>query len=504
LCFYGVVSVFFTILGFSGFMGNLNVGDMQRRIGEEIPGAEDLNLIPWPQSVERGDGDLPIDQDTRIVIEDVSLNPLGDVLAEEIKMLTELELPVEKEASARPGDIVLNIDPSMEEEQYHLEVVDRTRVSGGSYNGVAAGTVTLLQSLQLHGEAAKLPVVDIVDEPYASYRGFMLDPARHFHTPEMLKDVINLCRWYKIRYLQLHLTDNQSFTFPSQAYPELPTPDRHYTLEQLHELEEYATERGVVIIPELDMPGHGRAVVEARPELFATETGSRSTMNYAKPEVGEALDTIIGEMLDVFRSTPYFHIGADEVEFDGLEKDPDFQAAMEETGLGNVEELYRKFIVDRNETVREHKKQMIVWEGFRRGREVEISHNILVMSFEGGHYYRADHLVGDGYTVINASWRPLYVVRHRRSPVEEIYGWNMYKFDNFAPRPPIQLSDDAPVLGAQMCSWENPQEIVIPGVRERLAAMSERIWHPGLQRDFKHFSRRLLKTDERIDAFTDH
>ncbi len=474
------------------------------------PSGEALNLIPWPKAVQRREGSLKLGAGARIVAADEALAPLAEVLAGEVEAVAGLKPATAEDGRARAGDVVLQLDPAMDEEQYRLEVTDRAQVTGGSYAGVAAGTVTLLQALSAEDGAVALPRVSVADAPYASYRGLLVDPARHFHTPDMLRQVIDLCRWYKIRFLQLHLTDNQSFTFPSTAYPKLATPGRHYTIEQLRELERYAVERGVLMVPEFEMPGHAGTMTRKMPELFATQTGRGSTMNYARPEACAALDAIIGEMIDVFRATPYFHIGADEVNFSGLDRDPDFRAAMEEAGAPSAYELYRAFIVERNKTVKRHGKQMIIWEGFRPGGEVDIPRDIVVMAFEGGFYHRPDDLVEAGYTIINTTWQPLYVVTRRPAPVgqwpvEHIFGWNMYRWEHFrdwAPAygEPIELPAGSPVLGAQVCSWENPQEVVIPFVRDRLAAMSERVWNPAAGRNFEDFSGRLQATDARLTA----
>ncbi len=455
-----------------------------------------LNLIPWPKSVERREGSLKLRAVARIVAADESLAPLTEVLAAEIEAVAGLKLAPAEGVPSRPGDVVLQLGPAMDEEQYRLTVTDRAHVAGGSYAGVAAGTVTLLQAISAQDGVVALPQMTVADAPCAAYRGLLVDPARHFHTPDMLRQVINLCRWYKIRFLQLHLTDDQSFTFPSKAYPKLATPGRHYTVEQLRALEQYAVERGVLMVPEFEMPGHAGIMTRQMPELFATQTGPGSTMNYARPEACKALDTIIGEMIDVFRAAPYFHIGADEVNFSGLDRDPDFQAAMAKTGVPSPQELYRAFIAERNNTVKRHGKQMIIWEGFRPGGKVDIPRDIVVMAFEGGFYHRPDDLVEAGYTIINTSWQPLYVVTRRPAPIgqwptEHIFRWNMYRWEHFidrapAGREPIQLRAGSRVLGAQMCSWENPQEVVIPFVRERLAAMSERIWNPAAAR-FRRF-----------------
>ena len=472
--------------------------------------AEDgLALVPWPSAVECTGGRLTLAADARIVARSPELTPLADVLAAELKTLTGRRTIVSKATDTRAGDIVLAIDPELGAEHYRLEVDDRARVSGGSYAGVAEGTVTLLQALATKGDAVDLPEMTLTDSPAASYRGLMLDPARCWHSIETLKQCIVLCRWYKIRFLQLHLTDDQSFTFPSTSYPKLATPERHYSLEQLRELERFARVRAVVILPEFDLPGHSAATVRAMPGLFGASPGSGSTINFAREDVYDALDTVIGEMLDVFRSTPYFHIGGDECQLRGLDRNPDFQEAFKQLGIGSQDELYRHFLARMDGIVKKHGKRMIVWEGFRRGGKTDVPRDILVMAFEGGKYYRPDLLALDGYTVINTSWQPLYVVTRRPAPigqwpVEHIYGWNMFRWEHFrkwAPAyEPIQLPQSASVLGAQLCSWENPQETVIPSVRKRLAAMSERIWNPQAARSFDDFTPRMKVTDAGLSA----
>jgi hexosaminidase len=172
--------------------------------------------------------------------------------------------------------------------------------------------------------------------------------------------------------------------------------------------------------------------------------------------------------------------------------------------LKSHEELLRYFIVSVNELVKKQGRKTIVWEGFRREGKLEIPREILVMPFEGGKYYRPDHLVEDGYTLINTSWQPLYVVSHRSAPIgqwppEHIYKWNMFRWEHFrqwAPAyNPIQLPETAHVIGAQMCAWEQPEEVEIPSLRQRLPAMSERLWSYPASGEFSDFAARLSITD---------
>jgi hexosaminidase len=295
----------------------------------------------------------------------------------------------------------------------------------------------------------------------------------------------------------LHLSDGESFTFPSTAYPQIATKDRHYSLRELRDLETFARDRGVSIVPELEVPGHATALVQAVPQIFASRSGSRNEICAGREDTYKALDTLVGEMCDVFRSTPYFHIGADEVDKGGWNNCADTKAYMAAHKIADTEELYRHFLVRMNEIVKKHGKKTIVWEGFAKGGKIEIPRDITVMAYEI-RYYLPNELVKDGYNVINASWTPLYVVNSNCRPPEEIYAWNVFQFKVVyakATDPGVNVTPTPQVLGAQMCAWEQVQELELPSLRHRLPAMSERIWNPAAGRTFADFSERLRAAD---------
>ena len=236
------------------------------------------------------------------------------------------------------------------------------------------------------------------------------------------------CAGCTIRFLQLHLTDDPAFTFPSTAFPKLAAQPQHggpaYTLEELRDLERYACERGVAIVPEMEVPGHAGAMNRAMPELFKIRGtkpyGHHASINFANPAVVQAVDTLVGEMCEVFRSSPYFHVGGDEADLAFAHQHEDFQAAFKQFGLGEKGQgqLYRHFLIQMDEIVRKHGKRMIVWEGFHRDprSQFQIPKDVIVMEYECP-FYPPEQLVADGFTVVNAAWTPLYVVnRHRWSP----------------------------------------------------------------------------------------
>lgn len=469
------------------------------------PPGEAPALLPAPRRAAWSGGTLSLPTTIACAAGD-SLRPLVDVLDRELGMLAGGRVVVATDA--RNARCRLTIDPALGEQEYTIRIGDDVRLSGGSYAAVAMGSVTLLQSLRREDGSIVLPRGEVDDAPLKPYRGLLVDVARDFHDVEVLEQLVELARWYKVNYLQLHLTDDQSFTFPSEAYPELPTPGRHYTKEELRRLDEFARARGVALLPELEVPGHGGQLTERLPEVFAISDRARNpgTINMGRDTVYAALDAIVGEIADVFRASPYIHIGGDEASRAFLEDDPDVRRYLARHDLSSVEELYRHFLVRVHEMVKRHGKRTIVWEGFHREGEVEIPRDILVMAWETKYQLPQDLLAG-GYTLLNVSWKPLYVVNEKEWPVDSIYArWNLWRWENWVPgmpsfEAPIQLEPTPRVIGASMASWHQPQHVTLPSTRLRLAAMSERTWNGTLEpmRPLEWFRRALVRTDAALD-----
>lgn len=456
--------------------------------------SEGIAIVPAAKSVDMIGGEWVVG--SRIVVTDADLRPLADVLAEEIRLLTGRQMLV-VEGDVETRDIVLAVDQRLEGEAYMLEVNETALVRGGHYDAVALGSVSLLQAMVVQDGVVKVPRMVVADEPFAFYRGLMVDLARKWHTLTTVKKMVVMCRWYKIRYLQLHLTDDQSCVFLSETYPKVATSARHYTLDELRELEAFARDRGVAITPELESPGHSNALCGALPSLNCVPEGG--AMCPGKETTYEVLDKLIEEMSGIFQTTPYFHIGCDEVDIEGWNNCADCQAYQQKHGLDNAKELYRHFIVRMNEVVKKHGKKTIVWEGFHKEGKVDIPRDITVMIFECLYNLPPD-LIRDGYSVINTSWQPIYVVDERAWTPEYIYGWNLYRWENWWEKSAafvegIEVAPTRQVLGAQMCTWQQADEVELPSLRERLPAMSERIWNPDAACGFENFAARLSVTD---------
>ncbi len=479
------------------------------------PGAA-LNLVPWPAQVVLGAGSFAVGAGTRIVPGEPALAPLAGVLAGEFELGFGLALAVDAGAPAA-GNIRLALNGSFEGEAQRLTVAaGGVLIEAGNVHALAAATVTLLQAVAVNGGQVTIPTLTVNDQPFVGYRGLMIDVARQPHSVATLKRIIQLCRLYKIRYLQLHLTDDQGFKFPSTAFPLLATQNYSgpaYTLAELRGLEQYSQERGVTIIPEFEIPGHSAAMIHTMPDLFKIKGTlpyeHHATVNWAKPEVMAALEVLIGEICEVFQATPYFHIGGDEADFTYAHQNEYFIQRFQELGYAapfdsaDTAQLFRRLLRTLNgQIATNHGKQMLVWEGFHRDQSATplepVPKTIPVMAFENT-YYPANQLVADGYPVINTAWNPLYVVNGVQVSPENIYGWNIYQFGRFQPDwnqvQWITAPSGSNVIGAQMCAWEQPENIEIDTLRSRLPAMSERIWNPDAGKTYMDFSARVAATD---------
>ncbi len=460
----------------------------------------ELNLIPWPQEIDVLNTQLELTSDSRIVYGDHDMRQLAEVLCQELHQVTGLKLHPSMK-TAKKGDILIKIDPALDDETYTFDVSDHVEIRGANHKSTAMASATLLQGVKLQGNRAFLPRMAIKDRPHSSYRSLLIDIARQPHTIDTLKQCIILCHLYKIGSLQLHLSDDQSFAFECKAFPKLASKGRHFTQEELRDLVAFADARGVMLIPELDAPGHTTAMRRAMPELFGRP--GLSVINIGKEDVLTAMETIIEELCGIFHSSDYFHIGADEAYFAELAKDDLAKKAVKEKGYQGVHDLFYEYIVRMHKKVKQLGKQTVMWESFQgRGSQgVDIPRDILVMAWETA-YQLPQSLLDNGYNIVNVSWKPLYLTPGWRWDPEYIYNWNMYRWENHwqaAPSyVPIQLEPypNDRIIGGMMCSWESSDEMEIPGVRLRIAPMSERIWSPDKKHSYEHFAKRFVHTDE--------
>ncbi|MGB0953426.1 MAG: family 20 glycosylhydrolase, partial [Planctomycetota bacterium] len=351
--------------------------------------------------------------------------------------------------SIDPPHLMVRVAKDLAPEAYRLALTDRIHVEIGGPKALAHATATLLQLWGPMG--SRLPAVRIQDAPANPYRSLMVDLGRNPHSLTLMKETIDLLWFYKVDSLHLHLTDDQRFAFPSEAFPKLTSAET-WTIEQFHALEAYAVARGVTLIPELESPGHGTLLRKHYPEVFGTNPTELASL----PSAREGLKTLLKEMMDVFQSTPYLHIGGDEA-------------------YGVPHHLQHDLANDLHAFLKQHGRTAMVWEGPPLGEgsqkiDTDVIHfNWRTIDFP------ADAMLAAGYPVIQASWDPLYVVDHyprnnftMAAPAHIYRTLSRGRFGHFNPHiptftDPIMLdSADPQILGYCMPWWEGRETYFLP------------------------------------------
>ena len=306
------------------------------------------------------------------------------------------------------------------------------------------------------------------------------------HPVDYLYRYVDLCSLAGINRFIIHFTDDESYTLPSDVFPLLPSEGRHYTKDELRALDSYARDRGVMIIPEIDMPGHYSRFAMRYPDIF----GTCGIMD-ATDEVFDSLLLLYKEVSELFPHSEYVHAGGDEAILGRWNDSKKTIAFMRENGIKDIVELYGYFVGRVCDGILSLGKKPIVWEGFGESSNRFVSKDVLVISWENM-YQTADKLVAAGFRILNASWRPLYCVSPwQKWSQKEILSWNKYVWDHWLDRAPsfergVSVPEGSPVDGGIYCAWgdylknyESSRlacELEYASVLPRLAALAQRLW----------------------------
>ena len=320
-----------------------------------------MNILPKPFRIELGEGAFAYSADMKVAAElpvILSLFGGGDPSS-----------PIRFVKGDTEWDHVLKVSP---EGVLALSSTDE---------GLFHAAVTLKQLTG--GKSTAIPACTIWDKPRYAYRAGMIDVCRHFFGVETIKKLIDTMAMFKFSHLHFHLSDDQGFRLHIDSMPKLhqigserkgtcgdgrPTGG-YYTKAQIAEIVSYAAERYIEIVPEIDMPGHTRAIVAAYPELSCsgkpTEVASwfgihSKILCVGKERVYEAVDRIFSEVAEMFPSE-LFHLGGDEVAKLEWAKCPDCAALYRKEGMKNLEELQAYFTNRVIKLLEKYGKTPILW-----------------------------------------------------------------------------------------------------------------------------------------------
>ena len=196
---------------------------------------------------------------------------------------------------------------------YQLKIDSGVSIAAATSEGLFWGTRTLLQILHAGSEHA-IPHLTISDHPKFPYRGLMIDNARNLHSIDFHIKTIKRMSSYKLNRYQIHFSDHQSYTLPSNAFPALPTKDRHFTPAEIAKLMEVSRRYHVMVVPEIDVPGHARALIKGIPSLGCGGGGGKLCIG--KEQTYKTLEKLFTEAMEMMPGA-YWPLGADEVHYQG-------------------------------------------------------------------------------------------------------------------------------------------------------------------------------------------
>ena len=358
---------------------------------------------------------------------------------------------------------------------YRLRFADTVQVTAETEWGALAALATVAQL----GAGGGFAVAEVCDAPRFPWRGLMLDPARRFLSPATLRQTLDAMWCYKLNVLHLHLTDDQGFRFPSHAFPELAS-SAAYSRQDLRELVAYAADRGVRVVPELDMPGHTTSWLAAHPQ-WASETVAASArfglhqtrLDPANRDWLKAVDTLLGEFAQVFPDE-FVHFGGDEA----VGVPAAAQARFARHVVARLAALGKRAVGWDECLHPDLPRQTLVqaWRGMNaRDAALDAGFDCLVSApYYLDLFYPADvHYAFDPvdcHAAAEAAMRQSPRLAHVRQGIE----W----MADFAQVPELPPGPRGAVLGGEACMWGElvADELLATRVWSRMPAIAERFW----------------------------
>ena len=517
------------------------------------------SLIPKPLFVKNGAETFELKPATTIEVStnNADANWVATLLSQKLSAATGYTFSVKEAVSKNmgKGNIILALvnDTSLGNEGYKLDVTTTTiTLSANKPAGLFYAMQTLLQLLPKEIESKTavrnvnwaVPEIAITDKPRFGWRGLMLDVSRHFFTVEQVKDFIDNMVRYKYNLLHLHLTDDQGWRLQINALPKLTEvgawrPKREgkwgnvpavadstepltyggfYTHDDIRELLQYAKERFVNILPEIDIPGHSTAAIAAYPDLSCTPGSNRPNAGEkmmqwhgggkfsalvdnnicpAKESVYGFLDTVFAEVAQLF-PFPYIHIGGDEAAKNIWENTDTIQSMMQTKNLQTQEEVQSYFVKRVRQIVESKGKKVIGWDEILEGG---LDTAATVMSWRGMKGGIAAAKARHKVVMSPSDFVYMDLMQGDKVTEPNVYSTvrlsKTYQFD------PVPAGvDPSLILGGQGNLWtEHIQQVraLQYMLWPRALALAECVWSPKESKDYNDFITRVENEFQRMD-----
>ena len=508
-----------------------------------------INIIPKPQYIELHKGNFTLNADTKLIIprKDSLTYKLAVFLNDALRNSTGFSLLIIKDGIANSNFIKFQIvnDPEPWRDEYKLEVnTGSILIKANDGQGIFYGIQSLLQLLPpelfdntiVKKVSWDIPCLLIKDKPRYSYRGMHLDVSRHFFPKEFIKKYLDLMAMYKLNYFHWHLTDDNGWRIEIKKYPlltkisawrvnrenqpwdkwspvlpgEKASYGGYYTQEDIREIVNYAADRFITVVPEIEMPAHTSEVFAAYPQYSCTGdtlnvcpggywpnkdifcAGNESTFTF--------IENILSEVSSLFPG-PYIHIGGDEADKSIWEKCPMCQARIKSEGLRSTDDLQSYFIKRINKFLISLNKKMIGWDEIMKGG---LAPGATVMCWNG--MDKGSEAAGQDHDVIMTPTKYCYFDYYQADPRLDTIGTGglitLKDIYSFNPTPSgLTDAEASHILGAQANLWtelvktpERAEYMILP----RMLALAEDVWTKEENKNWNDF---LTRVNEHFKIF---
>lgn len=489
--------------------------------------AQTTALLPVPRSVTMHDGKLPLNANFSIAVEAdatdsilyFGINRALQTLNRRTELYFKQQRITAKDANDTSSFIII-VKQKKEakiggDESYNLTVTTKDiRLEAPTTIGALHGLETFLQLVQHDQSGFYLPAVSIQDAPRFVWRGLMIDVARHFIPVEVIERNIDAMAAVKMNVLHLHLSDDEGFRVESKTFPELQKKasyGEYFTQVQIKHLLNYARKRGIIIVPEFDMPGHTTGFLAAYPNLSSTpgkvyEPGPRfafatkpkdilgvmkmintyptAAFDPTKESTYVFLDKFLGEMSALFNS-PYMHIGADENNGASWKNNPDIAAFMQKNNMPNTHALQAYFVNRVQKILTKHHQRTMGWEELLSD---DLPKDVAVQVWTDGSKVSSAAKLGHPVIISKGFYTDIFMPAYIH-----------YQNDLLVGNIPDSLASK--ILGGEAAQWSEitDKDNIETRIWPRAAAIAERLWSPYQVNDVDDMYRRLAVTSRQLD-----
>ena len=493
-----------------------------------------LDLMPWPQNIDLTADTFALSKSFKV---NITGNPNPRIFAGATNFLRRLDgrtgLFFEQSFLTKINenpDAELQINclkngkiGLYEDESYQLEIKSNKIVINATTDlGALHALETLLQMLQNNSTSYYFPTAMITDFPRFTWRGLMIDVARHFQPVDVIKRNLDAMAAVKMNVFHWHLVDDQGWRIEIKKHPKLTkmaSDGNYYTQEEIKNIVKYADIRGILVVPEIDVPGHATAILTAYPELGSktsnfnngtSESKMQSsplttysiernagiftpTLDPSNPKTYQFLNDIFDEVCPLF-SGNYLHIGGDENEGKDWNANVKIQEFKKKNKLANNHELQTYFTMQLIPMLQKHKKELMGWEEIMTKN---MSKNAIIHSWKG-----SNEGMAMGGSLITAAKNGYKTVLSNGYYIDLMQSVADHYLNDPIPENSILTSEEkARILGGEATMWS---ELVTPlnidsRIWPRTAAIAERLWSNEDVTDLNSLRKRLKVISFRLE-----